>query len=131
MADVTIGEELMAFRDRFPDCVVVAFADLSTGMVLAASTQEKTTQEKLDALCEDAFAHLVGSASRAVATELGLGDAPWPRSLVTATETCLTCLLHAHPPAREALCLILRDYETLDCVLRDAGQLLDRIAADA
>ena len=128
---MTIGDELMAFRDRFPDCVVVAFADLSTGMVLAASTEEKTTQEKLDALCEGAFGHLVGRASMAVATELGAGEAPWPRSLVTATETSLACLLHAHPPAQEALCLILRDYETLDRVLQDAGEMLDRIAADA
>lgn len=121
----------MAFRDRFPDCVVVAFADLSTGMVLAASTEEKTTQEKLDALCEEAFGHLVGSASMAVATEFGSGDAPWPRSLIIASERCLSCLLHAHPPAQEALCLILRDHEALEHVLKDAGALLDRIAADA
>jgi hypothetical protein len=47
-------ENLSAVTKAFPQARVVAFADLSSRMILASSGNQPVTQEHLDELCEQA-----------------------------------------------------------------------------
>lgn len=63
-----ISESLDALRGKFPECMTVAFADISTGMVLASSSQDHLNQEHLDALCTTAADMLSGETAQRIAT---------------------------------------------------------------
>ncbi|MEM6594194.1 MAG: hypothetical protein AAF672_05340 [Pseudomonadota bacterium] len=63
---MSIKQELDQLRQRFPDCMIAAFADLSTGMVLSASHQSTLRQEHLDALCATGSDMLQGETSSAI-----------------------------------------------------------------
>jgi hypothetical protein len=51
---LTVSEHLGAVVKAYPQARVVAFADLSSRMVLASQANQAVTQENLDALCEQA-----------------------------------------------------------------------------
>ncbi|WP_227268606.1 hypothetical protein [Roseobacter weihaiensis] len=128
---MTIGEELAALRHRYPGCFVVAFADLSTGMVLAVSTLEKTAQEKLDALGRTAQSCLLGQGASAVAQVLGAGARNSPTMALQAGAHDIRCFLRAPAPAVEALCLVLTPEADLDRLLPDATEALLRLTVEA
>ncbi|MCY4181159.1 MAG: hypothetical protein OXD48_12965, partial [Litoreibacter sp.] len=74
---MSIKQELDQLRQRFPDCMIAGFTDLSTGMVLSASHQENLRQEHLDALCATGADMLRGDTSCAIAESLSPDpDAP-------------------------------------------------------
>ncbi len=49
-----VAEQLSSVTRAFPQARVVAFADLSSRMILASVGAEDTTQERLDKLCHQA-----------------------------------------------------------------------------
>ena len=49
-----VADHLNSVRKAFPEAQVVAFADLSSRMILASVGGEDTTQERLDRLCNQA-----------------------------------------------------------------------------
>lgn len=69
---MTITESLDALRGEFSDCLTVAFADISTGMVLSASSQQHLNQEHLDALCLTAAEMLSGDTAQRISSVLGV-----------------------------------------------------------
>lgn len=125
---MTIGEELARLRSAHLGCHSVLFADLSTGMVLAASTAQKTAQEKLDFLCQQARACFLVSGTE------GSADAPplpfVPITVWRADANGLYCFVKAPAPAQEALCIAASADVALDCLCADAGKLLALIAAE-
>ena len=60
---MAIKQELDDLRHQFPDCLIAAFSDISTGMVLSASYRSDLHQEHLDALCATGADMLRGDAS--------------------------------------------------------------------
>lgn len=122
-----MSEELAALRDRVPGCSVVAFADLSTGMVLASSTAEKTTQERLDALCAAGRDMLKGDAARHMAE--GFCEAA-PRVAIHACAGNLNCFIQAPRPAEEALCCVVSPQTPLSELLDAAALLLQRTVSE-
>ncbi|MDA8747213.1 hypothetical protein N9M66_03275 [Litoreibacter sp.] len=61
---MNISDSLDALRGKFSGCLTVAYADISTGMVLSASAQAHLNQEHLDALCTTASEMLAGGTAR-------------------------------------------------------------------
>ncbi len=51
---MSLSDDLDSLRASFAACETVAFADLSSRMVLVTSSERKLRQEALDALCEEA-----------------------------------------------------------------------------
>ena len=51
-----MGSRLSDLRGAFPECRVVLFADISAGLALATSAEQRPSQEHLDALCTSARA---------------------------------------------------------------------------
>lgn len=127
---VSVGKELADFRKRFPACVIVAFADLSTGMVLASETRSKVTQEKLDALCEAAFQGLTGRVPTAILQEFSQDGQLSLNTSVVAHREATQCFIRAPAPAQEALCLVFDAPFDLAGVIDAGASLLDQIMAD-
>lgn len=79
MSGQKMGDLLEALRTGVPGCQMVAFADLSAGLVLSVSVARKRPQEELDALCSAASDILDGaqaqSAARALAGPVDLAVA--------------------------------------------------------
>lgn len=77
-----MGDLLDTLRSGVPGCQMVAFADLSAGLVLSVSAGRKRPQEELDALCSAASDMLDGaqaqSAARALAGPVDLAVALQP-----------------------------------------------------
>lgn len=71
MAHVTMTEQLDAAREAVPGCSVVAFADLSAGLVLCVSASRRPPQELLDQLCAMAVDLLDGAAAKSALRALG------------------------------------------------------------
>jgi hypothetical protein len=127
---VTIVEELSAFRAGFPGCRVVAFADLSTGMVLAADAAEKTTQEKLDALCEAGNTCLTGTRARVVSRAFAKGTRCFPLQAWQVDQNTVRCFVRMPDPAVEALCFVADATIALDALCREARPLLQRLVTE-
>lgn len=130
MKNVTIREELDVLRNRFAGCEIVAFADLSTGMVLASSTENKLAQEKLDALCADGSVALSGTAAKAVTNGSGRTEPAVVNLAMCSKGTRISCFVRAPEPAEEALCFVFRPDSALDDVPRSAKEVLARIASE-
>lgn len=127
---MTISDELAEFRAGFPGCRAVAFADLSTGMVLASSTSEKTTQEWLDALCERAQACLTGAETLDFAAAFGNDKTTQPTLAWQAGPDGLHCYVKLPHPAAEAMCCVMSMDVPLDKLSTDAAYLLTRLASE-
>lgn len=130
MNGVTIGKELADLRAGYPGCHSVIFADLSTGMVLASSTSEKTTQEKLDALCEAARVCLMGTLNTTMRDALSQRLAVPPTVAWHADDQGVRCYVKLPAPAEEAICIAADDGIPLNRLSEDASALLSRIAGE-
>ena len=95
-----IADQLAVMRDDFPQCRSVTFADLSSGLVLCASTQVKLRQERLDALCDRARALLSGPGAAAAAAVLGAA----PDEAVLDEAGMLLVFVRSPVEPDEALC---------------------------
>ena len=127
---VTIGKELADLRAGYPGCHSVIFADLSTGMVLASSTAEKTTQEKLDALCKAARQSLMGAETCALFALVSENNAVNPTVAWHADCHGANCYIKLPAPAGEAICIETDADMPLDRLCEDALNLLSRIAGE-
>lgn len=83
-----------------PACILAAYADLSTGMVLGVRARTKPPQEDLDALCRQAVELLLKSPAAELAEGAGVGHAV----RLAREDTRIFCL--ADGPDPEAWCCI-------------------------
>ncbi len=61
---MAIAKEINELREEFDGCSIVAFADISSKMVLLNSSEKKIPQENLDYLCAEAAVMFKGTAAR-------------------------------------------------------------------
>lgn len=99
-------------------------------MVLASSTAEKMTQEKLDALCQVGHDALAGGSTEGLHQLLGGPRLEGPEIAVVATKTTVECFMRAQLPAHEALCFILSEETPLDEAFDNARILLKSLVGE-
>ena len=128
--NVTIGEELDQFRRSFPECVIVSLADLSTGMVLAASTRSEQPQEVLDALCGEAVRAIARGDTALVARLFGASDSATPTTRILISSDDLRCFVAAEPPHQEALCMVFDSEVALISATIAATEFLSSLESD-
>ena len=110
-------------KDQYPGCETLAFADLSTQMVLLSNADSSLPREALDALCAEAA--LVFGTKSAPA----VGDTPATTALI-ATPALLRIYLRDIEEPSDALCCICRHDIPLDAFVNDARACLERISQD-
>lgn len=122
---------MAGLRDRLAGCQVVAFADLSTGMVFASSTAEKQTQERLDALCRAGRDAIVGAPAQQLAAAMSDTTVSTPQIAIQGDADRLMCIVCAPHPVQEALCFLFSAEADLEPVPKAATAVLERISAES
>ncbi|MEO1178965.1 MAG: hypothetical protein AAFV87_17935 [Pseudomonadota bacterium] len=119
MFDISFSDELHALRERLEGCRLVAYADLSTRMVLQVSAEPKPRREEIDALCDLAAQCLDAPSLRAFFED----EAPYT-ALLTAGDEVQFFVRSLSDPA-DALILIIKEPVEQSVVWKAAQDLLD------
>ncbi|MGB3147870.1 MAG: hypothetical protein WBA91_08960 [Paracoccaceae bacterium] len=116
--------ELDALKERFPACETLAFADLSTGMVLVTNSDTPLERRGLDQLCGEAELLLGGAGSRP------LGEKPAAMALVSSQDR-VRLFLRAGQEPNDALCCVVTPELDLAAFLPAADATLQKISDHA
>lgn len=101
MTTTTIAGRLDGLRQEIPGCRLVALADLSSGLVLVASSAERQSQETLEALTLSASEALNGAAAQGALQLIG----PVDEAAVLSSRSVRAFVRSPDDPA-EVLCCV-------------------------
>ena len=116
-----VVDELDALRERYEDCTALAFADLSTKMILVADSGSNLRREALDALCAEA-ALLLGANGKPALADKSSDLA----SVVTSGQ--LRVFLRAEQEPNDVLCCVCGPMMDSDAFVADALACLNVIS---
>lgn len=119
-----VVDELDALHGKFASCETIAFADLSTQMILVTNTDTKEPREALDLLCAEAALALGTAKKRA------FGDTPSSAAFV-ATKNQLRIFLRAPDEPADVLCCVCKPDVDVASFLSDARPCLEKISSGA
>jgi len=117
-----VVEELDALRGAFAGCETLAFADLSTRMILVTDTSANLPRETLDGLCAEA-AMMLGANGK-----VALGETPSDAALV-ASKDAMRVFLRAASEPNDVLCCICAPELDVEAFLVDARDRLNRMSS--
>lgn len=114
-----IADQLNALRGDVAGCRIAAFADLASGLVLAASADGRVPQERLDALCRRATSVLSGTAPAASSLLAGQVD----RAMLPDGDGILVILRVPEEPDEALVFQCDRDIDLVAFTTRAAREL--------
>ncbi len=117
-----VVHELDALRDRFEGCHTLAFADLSTQMILVTDSASNLPREALDALCADAALMLSANGKPVIGAHPSTAAA-------MATKNALRFFVRADQEPNDVLCCICEPTVDAGQFLADARVSVDRISS--
>jgi hypothetical protein len=121
---VALVDSLKSVVTEYPQARLVAFADMSSRMVLCSAGGEDLTQESFDALCRDAVAGFAEPLS-SLATE-AFGDA---YGAITIDPGGVKLFLRSEVQSDDVLCCICDHSIDLDAFVARIRATLDEINA--
>ncbi|WP_342077736.1 hypothetical protein [Yoonia sp. SS1-5] len=116
-----VVDDLDALKGNFSGCDTLAFADLSTQMILVTNSDTTYRRESLDKLCAEAAMALGTDKNPA------FGDSPSNAAFV-ATKDQLRIFLRAPAEPTDVLCCVCAPDVDVAAFLSDARPCLDRIS---
>lgn len=116
-----VTEDLDALHSKFPQCETIAFADLSTDMILITNSAAPQTREALNALCADAAKSLGKPGS----PNFGEGESD---VAMIATRDQLTIFLRAADEPTDVLCCVCKPDLDVAAFLTAARPTLQKIS---
>ncbi len=122
-----ITTELDAMRADLQGCVLVAFTDLSSQLVLSSSSASKPAQEEMNALSR--AAHLALDGAYAEGAAAGWDGAPAADTAVLMTGSEARVILRSPGNPAEALVAVCAPDTNLETAVSHARATLDRIVA--
>ena len=115
-------------RRDFPACRLVAFADLTTGMVLSSSADIPVAQERLDRLCATAVQLLGGESAVRVSRAAGQDDTGWLGHAMAIDGGEIGLFVRSSQEPNDALCCLCDVAEELDALIVAATRSLDALS---
>ncbi len=126
---MNIIDQLTHLRTSTPGCALVALSDLSSGVVLCASSAIKQPQERLDSLCAIAADFLGGSAAQFASETLGLDQSTPIDRAIALNATNSRIFIRSRQEKNDALCCICSVNMDIDAFMNRAHATLKEIAA--
>ena len=127
---MTVVEALDTLRAEVPGCTLVAFADLSSSLVLSSSASSKPMQNELDTLSTAAVQALDGALASGTATLFSEDGSKKPDVAMLLTGQEARIFLRSPDNAAEALVCVCTPVSDIAQVL-DAGRAaLGRMVAE-
>lgn len=118
-----VGDELDALQGKYEGCTALAFADLSTKMILVTDSRSNLPREALDSLCAEAVLLLGGKGKPALAEKPG-------KMASVATSGQLRVFLRSEQEPNDVLCCICGPMMDADAFIADAQACLSVISGD-
>ena len=118
-----VVNELDALLEKFEGCCTLAFADLSTRMILVTDSSSNLRREALDALCSEA-ALLLGAKG---ASALGNRQA---NLAAVAGPSATRVFIRADSDPNDVLCCICGPKVDATAFVADARECVDRISGN-
>ena len=125
---MTVDEALETLRSEIPGCTLVAFADLSSRLVLSSSSVSQPAREEVDALSDAVYQALDGALAEG-AQPMWNDEAAKPGMAMLLTSSEARVVLRSTTAANEALICVCEPNADFRHVLNCGRQALDRIAA--
>ncbi|MCK0095854.1 hypothetical protein MWU60_09780 [Yoonia sp. F2084L] len=119
-----VGSELDALRNKFSGCRALAFADLSTKMILITDSDSNLRREALDALCGEATV-LFGAKGKPA-----LGERQSNAACV-ASPSAFRAFVRAADEPNDVLCCICDPKVDAAAFVTEARACVDRISRGA
>jgi hypothetical protein len=116
-------DSLGALVKAFPQARVVAFADLSSNMILASQGQQMVTQEHLERLCKEARSSFDDPLFSLTLEAFGE-----PRAAILLGETEVKVFLRSETEPADALCCICQHGIDLGGFVEKLRETLDSIS---
>lgn len=117
-----VVDELDALRSTHSSCKTLAFADISTKMILVTDTSSNLPREALDALCSEA-ALVLGTNGK-----IALGAHPSQAALMADKKSVRVFLRAANEPS-DVLCCVCGPNVDVDKFVANATDCLNRISS--
>ncbi len=117
-----VADALDALQNDFEGCETIAFADLSTQMILITNTGTSHRRETLDSLCAEA-ALTLGTSKK-----IAVGTAPSSTAIVAEPEQ-LRVFLRADKEPSDVLCCVFRPGLDIATFLPAARACLEQISS--
>jgi len=117
-----VADALDALQNSFDGCETIAFADLSTQMILVTNTGTSHRREVLDNLCAEAALTLGGSRKVTIGTALS------STAVVTGPEQ-LRVFLRAQKEPSDVLCCVFQPGLDVAAFLPAARACLEQISS--
>lgn len=127
---MNIVERLDCVRQEFPECQIVAYADLSTNMILSTSTAMELRQEYVESLCDSAVDALGGQSSLPLQGALGEGGDADVFQVIIIDPTEVHIFLRSTTSPMDALCCVCSPLINLGAFLTGARLQLDEIGRE-
>ena len=124
-----IVDQFDKFRTEFSDCVAVVFLDIASGTVLCVSTETKTPQERLDALCAVGAELLDGDTAQSFCKVLDGSDNGTMQEGVFTSPSEICLFLRSDQDPMEALAFVCDAKVVIDDLVKNARKLLNQISA--
>ncbi|MGL4239212.1 hypothetical protein [Tabrizicola sp.] len=121
-----VADSLKSVTKAFPEAKVVAFADLSSRMILASVGGEDTTQERLDRLCQQARASFDDPLFTLSVEAFGE-----PNGAIVVDPAGVKVFIRSESEAADALCCICDHGIDLGTFVAKIRATLDEITAGA
>jgi len=103
---MNVASKLKDLRETLPECTLAALGDLSSRIMLCASTAEKMPQDRLDALCITASTFLQGPTARQTAVLLGDGEESVLNEAIVLTPVATHYFLRSESDVSDVLCCV-------------------------
>lgn len=126
--DMDVTKELDALRAEVAGCELVAFADLSSEMVLCVSSASRHAQEEIDALSVAAATLLQEGISAEVGAFTGEGGNAMGGA-ITMTADQVRIFLRSSQEANEVLCCLCAPNVEVHKIMDCGRSVLDRIVS--
>ena len=123
-AHMSVTEQLNKFAASIQDSCIVVLADLSTGLALAAASDQEQAQERVDALAQRAkvdWKSREAQAAQECFAECGLNT---PECVVSSDAQTLTVSVSAPDLGDEGLCISVEDVDVALDLVGEAERVL-------
>lgn len=124
---MSVADRLNGLRDEVPGCEALAFADISTGLVLCASSEQKKPQEWFDQICQAAMELLDGEFARQASGLISADGTTGARQAIQMVDGELRLFLRSESAPNEALCCVCATDVSVDDLAERARVLLREI----
>lgn len=127
--NMTVQARLDQLRQSSYGCMLTAYGDISSGLILRSSSETPCPREVLDTLCEDAIKGF--ALADHDARSIGADSSVYGAMVISFTAERSHVFVRQDAATNDVICAVLEKSQAIDPVLRAARAAARKISEDA